>query len=429
MGISQDTADLHLDERLSITALAKLLEGENLPNDDSIIDEAIRSLITELEKRSQQETLEEIVSRIEHEKHLASSLTKAALSALKEHYENPIDNLHSSVAEHISRQVTSLLKPEYSEWLNEQGILIGINPGVVLAAIVYSDCTKRQPIKTKQFAGSCIDAPGPLIQDPNSINQESVTNRIIKEQGNFDLVNWSHPLVELFFHSSAGAAIVASELKGKISDEDIKRVVSAIQGHDSFNSGFGEAVLLPVLSANSQELLGIELKKDESFVAESSKTAEGFLVQIFDRMDGCSLPTIERYCNEAYIIAELNNDASVKSGNLPVTQAQLVAKAIESGIIKNVKWANESLEKINSGMMRVLFPNYYNAVVESPIYKDYVKEVESLAPLSAKFEIDPVTKEAYFISQNGSTKNKIKIENIEQLRDILQSPAATTATV
>jgi hypothetical protein len=260
------------------------------------------------------------------------------------------------IRNHIGRQLDLVGSERYALWFAQVGQPLGFDQATALAAVAGSDVTKVGPFSevarsnfgTTQDRVSALAAAGDL-------------------RFGRAFTNWT-PLENLYAHSEGGRHYVRDELLRRaepLGAETAHKVASdaseGVVGHDSFNAGFGQRKLKPLLASRHNE-------PADAFDYPKSTTPVGFIVQTLDRIESCDPETMLRFVSEGV-----------------VQRNEPISLAIKTGVIDNAFYLREVWALIRQDARQALAPAAYEAFLQSPAMLDFVDGLERLPGILALF--------------------------------------------
>jgi hypothetical protein len=288
---------------------------------------------------------------------------------------------------HISRQLDLAASERYTRWFQGVGQSFGFDQEVTLAAIAGSDVTRMS-----------------MFSDTSRANFGTTEERVRMLAGREGLLyGRAFPaytaLENLFMHAEGGRHYTQAELcqrcvalLGSLEAEKVAReVAESIVGHDSFNAGFGQHKLKPLLAVKYGEPV-------ETFDYATARTPSGFLVQILDRLEGCEPETMLRYVTEGV-----------------VQRKESITQAIKTGLIDNAAYLAEVRDRIVHDAREVLSTAQVHRLLEFPGMQDYTRKVQDFPRLLTLLGTPPVPEVDgfYYLTDGGE---RIRLDSLDVFR-------------
>ena len=387
---SEPTRNFHT---LSLNIIADTLEHDP----KNTFESGSEGIVLELPIPPPVMTIEQIASEMKSEDEISRAASLFASTILQRFYDldAPLGTPGNIQAREIQNQL-NMVRVKYAEWFNQEGLNIKVNSGIVEAAIVCTDVTKKDPNETMYWVQKLPSEDGPHVTN-KSLGIDLSIRAIIPD----DRIAWDNPLVALLFHSTAGTGFAQYHFNTFLNKESlsppqhaelVQRTSDAIIGHDTFNAGFGKAIL----KGEVQKILALE--NGYTIEYQRSQTPEGFIVQILDRLDACGNTTQRRYVQESF--SRLDSTTN---------EAKRCKTAIMSGIVRNAQWMKACVRSIEKDIKATIHDPYQReGILRSPLFQDLKKEVARLQDNANLF-----VPERNAIAMK-TPEGLIKIESIEQ---------------
>jgi hypothetical protein len=285
---------------------------------------------------------------------------------------------------HIRRQLDLVSSERYTRWFREVGARYGFDQETVLAAVAGSDVTKMALFS--EAARAHFGTTGEHVQALAG-HGDLRYGRAFAEYT---------PLENLYMHAEAGRHYTQMELTRRTAGlldpfwaEGVALLASeSIIGHDSFNSGFGQHRLKPLLAAKYHV-------SPETFAYPTARTPAGFLVQVLDRHEGCEVETMLRYVTEG------------------VNQRQeSISQAIRNGLIDNHDFLRETHDRLVQDARDVLTPHQARVFLESPAVQDFTQGIRRIPGILELLGSPPSPDgEGYYHLTRG--KVRVRLDSLE----------------
>lgn len=280
-------------------------------------------------------------SPLSEERTARDALLSGFVDDTRRKLERSTSALGRMTARHIGRQLDLLDSDIFGKWFQTSGAPAGFDHAVTRAAVAGSDVTRP--------SGACS-----IVRQQFGLTEDRVRalaagnglayGRVFDQFG---------PLEDLYMHAEAGRHYTLAELlrrgqSGALWWRRAARAASdAIVGHDSFNAGFGEQRLKPMLAARHGAAAA-------EFDYPASRSLDGFLVQVLDRLDGFEAETMIRYVTEG---------VSNRGEPLPV--------AIRVGIVENAEYLRAAYDRLLDDARRRMSASAFEAFLGFPGMQEF----------------------------------------------------------
>jgi hypothetical protein len=301
---------------------------------------------------------------------------------------------------HIGRQLDLVASERYADWFGTVGKPLGFDQDVVLAAIAGSDVTRmslfsetaRRNFGTTEERVAALAARNDLRYGRAFPTYTALENLYMHAEGA------RHYTQDEIIRRATGVLDPAAT--GRLARE----VSESILGHDSFNAGFGQHKLKPLLAAKYQE-------RPDAFDYATSCTPSGFIVQVVDRLEGCEPDTMLRYVSEGVL-----------------QRKEHISDAIRTGLIDNASFLREVHDRIVSDCRAMLPAEQVAVFLASPPMQDFVRGLARIPHILALFGEPPAPEsDGFFHLRNAG--GRMPIDSLEAFRQHFVPAAAALGSL